>query len=104
MVQLKENPHLNEGRGVIVPPALYLPIVAGSNNEQVAVVRTLVDGRRGLLAYTALDRLADKCGHEQPWMLVMTSELGRLKQEQPFDVVAFDIDVPAPMRQGARLA
>ena len=104
MVQLRDNADAREGRGVIVPPALYLTIVPGSDNQQVAVVRTLVDGRRGLLAYTALDRLADKCGNEQPWMLVMTSELGRLKQEQPFDVVAFDIDVPAPLRQGARLA
>ncbi|WP_367117576.1 SAV_915 family protein [uncultured Microbacterium sp.] len=71
MVQLRDNADAREGRGVIVPPALYLPIVPGSDNHQVAVVRTLVDGRRGLLAYTALDRLADKCGNEQPWMLVI---------------------------------
>lgn len=103
MVMWGSAANTNDDRGVIVPPALYLPLVRGSDDEQVVVVRTLVDGRRGLLAYTALDRLADKCGHEQPWMLVMTSELGRIKQEQPFDVVAFDVDVPASHRRGARL-
>lgn len=89
---------------VIVPPALYLPIVDNPSGEgQRAVVKKLADGRLGLLAYTALDRLADKCGPEQPWMLVMTSELGRIKEGQPFDVVAFDIDVPWSQRSEGRL-
>lgn len=92
-------------RGVIVPPVLYLPLVDNPLSEgQMAVVRTMVDGRLGLLAYTALDRLAEKCGMNQPWMLLMTSELGRIKAEQPFDVVAFDIDVPQAMIEGERLA
>ncbi len=103
MVQWRHSANVSDTRGVIVPPALYLPVVSGAGDQQAAVVRTLVDGRRGLLAYTALDRLADKCGHEQPWVLMMTSELGRLKQQQPFDVVAFDVDVPASQRQGERL-
>lgn len=90
---------------VIVPPALYLPLVPDPDGGgQLVVVQTLADGRRGLLAYTALDRLADACGHEQPWMLVMTSELDRVRQAQPFDVVAFDISVPAQHRREGRLA
>lgn len=104
MAQLVGGSGVNGERGVIVPPALYLPIVRGNDDAHRAVVHTLIDGRRGLLAYTALDRLADNCGNEQPWMLMMTSELGRLKNEQPFDVVAFDIEVPARLRQGGRLA
>ncbi|WP_235038032.1 SAV_915 family protein [Microbacterium sp. 18062] len=90
---------------VIVPPVLYLPIVDNPDSEgQMAVVRRLADGRRGLLAYTALDRLADKCGPDQPWMLLMTSELGRIKAGQPFDVVAFDLEIPRSERAGGRLA
>ncbi|WP_225310171.1 SAV_915 family protein [Microbacterium testaceum] len=91
-------------REVIVPPALYLPLVGDPDGRgQQAVVQTLVDGRRGLLAYTALDRLADACGREQPWMLLMTSELDRVRQAQPFDVVAFDLDVPPHARRDGRL-
>ena len=90
---------------VIVPPALYLPIVDNPDSEgQMAVVRPLADGRMGLLAYTALDRLADKCGANQPWMLLMTSELGRIRAAQPFDVVAFDLMVPESLRADGRLA
>ncbi|WP_224785662.1 SAV_915 family protein [Microbacterium caowuchunii] len=90
---------------VIVPPALYLPLIDNPDSEgQMAVVRRLADGRMGLLAYTALDRLADKCGTRQPWMLLMTSELGRIQAGQPFDVVAFDLDVPASHRADGRLA
>ena len=90
---------------VIVPPALYLPIIDNPDSEgQMAVVRALEDGRMGLLAYTALDRLADKCGANQPWMLLMTSELGRIRAAQPFDVVAFDLMVPLSQRTDGRLA
>ncbi|MDQ1177486.1 hypothetical protein QE416_002222 [Microbacterium sp. SORGH_AS 421] len=89
---------------ILVPPALYLPLVDDPDGQgQLAVVQKLADGRRGLLAYTALDRLADACGHEQPWMLLMTSQLDRIRQVQPFDVVAFDIDVPPHSRRGGRL-
>ncbi|WP_307219877.1 SAV_915 family protein [Microbacterium sp. SORGH_AS_0888] len=84
---------------------LYLPLVDNPLSEgQMAVVRRMADGRQGLLAYTALDRLAANCGMNQPWMLLMTSELGRIKEEQPFDVVAFDIDVPPAMVENGRLA
>jgi hypothetical protein len=93
-----------EQAGVIVPPALYLPLIDNPTGEgQMAVIRPLVDGRMGLLVYTALDRLAAKCGPNQPWMLLMTSELGRIKAEQPFDVVAFDLDVPPRQRVDGRL-
>lgn len=90
---------------VIVPPVLYLPLVDNSDSAgQMAIVQRLADGRAGLLAYTALDRLAAQCGMQQPWMLLMTSDLGRIKAQQPFDVVAFDLEVPARAREGGRLA
>lgn len=90
---------------VIVPPALYLPLVDDpSGAGQIPAVRKLSDGRRGLLAYTALDRLADKCGMNQPWMLMMTSELGTVRDQQPFDVVAFDLEIPVTQIVEGRLA
>ena len=89
---------------VVVPPVLYLPVLEGPDESQRAVVRELADGRLGLLAYTALDRLADKCGADQPWVLVSLSELGLIKEQQPFDVVAFDIQVPLEQRPNGRIA
>lgn len=90
---------------VIVPPVLYLPLVDNPESAgRMAVVRTLADGRRGLLAYTALDRLAAQCGADQPWMLLMTSELGRIRAGQPFDVVAFDLEIPREQVADGRLA
>jgi hypothetical protein len=89
---------------VIVPPVLYLPVISHPEVGSIAAVRQLEDGRLGLLAYTALDRLGDSCGSEQPWMMVWTADLGRIKEQQPFDVVAFDIAVPPALRSGERLA
>jgi hypothetical protein len=100
----REDAHIEQPE-VIVPPVLYLPIIDNPDSEgHMAVVRELADGRRGLLAYTALDRLADKCGANQPWMLLMTSELGTIRAEQPFDVVAFDLAVPREQLMDGRLA
>ena len=99
----RQDEHVEQPE-VIVPPVLYLPIIDNPDSEgQMAVVKRLADGRKGLLAYTALDRLADKCGADQPWMLLMTSELGRIKEGQPFDVIAVDIDVPESLRDNGRL-
>lgn len=105
MAARKRNGVPMEQPPVVVPPVLYLPIVDNPDSEgQMAVIKRLADGRLGLLAYTALDRLADKCGVNQPWMLLMTSELGRIKEGQPFDVVAFDIEIPPFQLADGRLA
>jgi hypothetical protein len=94
---------MTDSTPVIVPPMLYLPVIDHPEGGQYAVVREFEDGRTGLLAYTALDRLADKCGAAQPWILVSTSELGRIKDAQPFDIVAFDLDVPAALRPEGKI-
>ncbi|WP_053385697.1 SAV_915 family protein [Leucobacter japonicus] len=89
----------------IVPPILYFPVVPGADpTQQQFVVRRLTDGRDGLLAYTALDRLATNCGDDQPWVLLPIEQLERIKQAQPFDVVAFDLVVPPDQRRGKRIA
>lgn len=89
---------------VIVPPVLYLPVVEATNQAgEQFVVRRLSNGRDGILAYTALDRLAKSCGPEQPWVLLPIEQLDRVKKIQPFDVVAFDLDVPETQRTAGRL-
>ncbi|WP_292718569.1 SAV_915 family protein [Microbacterium sp. 13-71-7] len=78
------------GTGVIIPPFLYLPVREGAGTGRYAEMRRIPDGRQALIAFTALDRLADGCGLEQPWIVVQTDALGYLKTEQPFDLVLFD--------------
>lgn len=88
-----------------VPPVLYLPLsVKSTREEQLVEIRELKDGRRALLAYTALDRLLDLAGDRQPWVLVRTEDLGQIKQEQPYEVVIFDLDVPASYRRDGAIA
>lgn len=88
----------------LVPPVLYLPVTEHPQGGQHAIVRELSDRRKGLVAYTALDRLAEQCGPNQPWVLIPTAELGRIKAEQPFDLVLFDVHVPANKVVNGRIA
>jgi hypothetical protein len=88
----------------IIPPMLYLPVMNHPEGGQYAVVRDLADGRTALLVYTALDRLADKCGMKQPWILMSTSDLGLIAETQPYDTVVVDVDIPQSLRQGEKLA
>ena len=89
---------------VLVPPVLYLPVRDLPDGGQLAEVKLLADGRSALLAYTALDRLATHCGEKQPWVLFPTDRIGEIRQEQPFDLVVFDIAVPAALREDGRIA
>lgn len=87
----------------IIPPVLYLPVREHPELGHVAEIRPLADGRTALISFTALDRLVDACGPEQPWRLVHLSELEEIKAQQPFEVVAFDPPVPPSAREGGRL-
>ena len=85
------------------PPALYLPCA-----EQVVdpaalriEMRRTRDGRRALLAYTALDRLLDCCGREQPWCLMPTANLGAVQRVDHFDLLLLDVAIPPHERHGA---
>lgn len=90
-------------KGTIIPPVLYLPTREISVGSHAPEVRMLPDGRRALIAYTALDRLAQRCGAAQSWMLVATEELGSLQQEAGFDVVSFDPFFAEHLIRGGKL-
>jgi len=83
---------------------LYLPVKERLDGGQDALIRQLADGRMALLAYTALDRLAEKCGPNQAWIVVSTPNLDRVKELQPFEVVAFDLEIPQNLRVDGRVA
>lgn len=90
---------------LVIPPVMYLPAIAGtgSNGEPVEIeMRRLLDGRVALLAYTALDRLADCCGSEQPWVLYKTDQLDELNKVSPYDVIVIDQPLPDELRRDAK--
>lgn len=66
-------------------------------------MRPLHDGRTALLAYTALDRLADGCGPHQSWIVYRTEELGVLRQTCPYDVIILDQPLPEAARHTGSL-
>lgn len=94
-----------DGTPRIVPPVLYVPMAAHptEGGDDRYIVRTMRDGRDALLVYTALDRLLDLCGDQQPWKVMPTAELEPIMQRQPFDVVLFDVAVPEHAREGGRV-
>lgn len=85
----------------MVPPVLYVPR-DGEVAETGAVsldYRTTRDGRTALLAYTALDRLVDCCGDRQPWVLIETSTLDDIAEQQPYDLILLDMEIPLEHRR-----
>ncbi|SDQ09775.1 SAV_915 family protein [Leucobacter chromiiresistens] len=85
-----------------IPPVLYVP-VRESAAGRIAEVRPTREGRRALLAYSALDRLLAHCGDAQPWVLVRLADLEVIMAEQPFDLVAFDSEIPVGFSENGRL-
>jgi len=88
----------------IVPPVIYLPVQADAELGHLALRRNLADGRVGLIAFTALDRLIDACGERQAWVCVQISETEDIRARTPFDVVVLDPDVPVSAVREGRLA
>lgn len=82
-----------------IPPVVYLPCAREPNGLGAEVeLRTTTDGQLALLAYTALDRLANCCGPHQPWVLYPTDRLQDFAETQPFGVIMIDQEIPEPYR------
>lgn len=88
-----------------IPPVMYLPASpgAGADGGPAEIeMRRLLDGRVALLAYTALDRLAECCGSEQPWVLYKTDQLDELNKVSPYDIIVIDQPLPDELRRNAQ--
>ncbi len=87
-----------------LPPVVYLPCTRTvSTVEEIDVeYRHTQDGRVALLAYTALDRLKDCCGQEQPWFVAPSTLLAQLHQGRPYDLLFMDMFVPEDRRGADR--
>lgn len=85
------------------PPVVYLPVLAEVQRIEDAeiMLRRTRDGRIACLAYSALDRLHDCCGDDQPWMWTPTVALDALQEVRPFDLLLLDLYIPEEIRGDA---
>jgi len=92
-------------------PVVYVPIASATTNAEDAQFehRKTKDGRKALLAYSALDRLQAGMGASQPWLVLPTLQLQGIWEVDKFDTVLLDIEIPPehrndPEGQAARAA
>lgn len=88
----------------VVPPVLYLPVRELPGGGLLAEVCATTDGKHALLVFTALDRLLEACGSNQAWKLVEMPALDAIQETQPFDLVAFDPELPHQLLADGRIA
>ncbi|QLY34491.1 hypothetical protein H0264_18415 [Nocardia huaxiensis] len=82
------------------PPVVYLPVLQEVERVEDAqiMLRQTRDGRIACLAYSALDRLLECCGADQPWMWTPTVALDALQEVRPFDLLLLDLYIPEELR------
>lgn len=90
---------------MLVPPFVYVPCAPVRPGEEDLTVdlRRTREGQLALLAYTALDRLVDCCGPDQPWAVMPTADLENVRRATGFDIVVFDVEIPADRRRQAQV-
>lgn len=75
------------------PPVVYAPTVPddgdGDGQARLELIE-LVDGRRALFAYSALDRLAEFYRADAGWVLLTVADLQRAHEQVPYDVLFLD--------------
>jgi hypothetical protein len=64
-------------------------------------LRPTRDGRLALLVYSALDRLVDCCGEGQPWVVMPTTNLEKVRVETGFELILLDVVIPDEFRRHA---
>ena len=85
MAEMSVNTHPD-----VAPPYLYIPVWL---DEEGLVQISIADGAQKekiLLAYTALDRLFDALGDEQPWAAIPTAQLSTIKEETGYTHLVVD--------------
>lgn len=85
------------------PPVVYVPLASATARAEDAQLqyRLTKDGRTALLAYSALDRLKNGMGDEQPWAVFPTATLQSFWEADRFDTLLLDLVMPVRLRIGA---
>ncbi|MDW5330731.1 SAV_915 family protein [Plantactinospora sp. KLBMP9567] len=82
---------------------LCAPVRRGDNQLTVDLRQTR-EGKLALLAYSTLDRLVDCCGPEQPWTLIPTADLEKIRLDTGFEIVLLDLEIPEEHRRRAEVS
>ncbi|GIG87159.1 SAV_915 family protein [Plantactinospora endophytica] len=85
----------------VIPPVVYLACEEASSESFRPDLHATGDEQVAVLVYTALDRLIECCGPEQPWVVVSTSAFDAIEAYAPFDVVLVDAEIPEVHRRRA---
>jgi SseB protein N-terminal domain len=87
---------------VSLPPMVYVPCTMPSPPDADTLsieFLEMADGRTGLPAYSALDRLVAHCGPQQPWVVLPSEKLDEVAEHVAFDFILLDVDFPAEHRR-----
>lgn len=86
------------------PPIVYVPCtpaqagVEQRSSELTIELRQTRDGRLALLVYSAMDRLIAHCGPAQPWTILASEDLERVRLATGFELILLDLDIPVELR------
>lgn len=85
------------------PPVVYVPCspLDPSSDNLVIDLRPTRDGRLALLVYSSLDRLVHCCGEKQPWVVMPTANLEKVRLETNFELMLLDVVIPDEFRRRA---
>jgi hypothetical protein len=91
---------MSQTMGTTFPPVVYVPSSPVALGDEVISIdlRPTRDGRLALLVYSALDRLVDCCGDEQPWVVMPTANLEKIRMETNFELILLDVVIPDEFR------
>lgn len=86
---------------VCFPPVVYVPcsLLAAGDDSLTVDLRPTLDGRLALLVYSALDRLVSCCGDKQPWAVMPTVNLEKIRTETNFELLLLDVEIPVEFRR-----
>ncbi len=82
-------------RASVFTPLSALPV----GEQAVCELRTLTDGRLGLLVYPSVAELVACCGTAQPWAEVPSARVEELRQAAGADVVLTGAALPPASRR-----
>lgn len=86
---------------ITFPPVVYVPCSPlNPEDEELSVdLRRTRDGKLALLVYSALDRLVTCCGEQQPWVVLPTANLEKIREKTDFELILLDIEIPNELRR-----
>lgn len=85
MAEMSINTHPD-----VAPPYIYVPVWLDDEGMVQVSIAEGSDHEKILLAYTALDRLLDALGDEQPWAAIQTAQLSAVKEETGYTHLVVD--------------